>query len=414
MINLKEVITKYPECLESASKLHSYLVDLYPNEKRNITIITTIFDCGIASEIKNTNGIIEEFKIASYCNRLENDYAYSPKFTKECLNLWIEAYSITKKQPVIKNDDAKKEIKKAKTATIKTAVITMEEAVSEMRKAFEALLPKKELKLGQIVEVCITGVDDDGITVDIRDKNIENVKILKKDMIGAYDKNLYKGKINSKIRAIVINRNPLKLSQKAVEDIEIFERELESIKNGKIFEAQIISINKGGLIGKYIYNECKAQVFIPKSLINIKYESDIEKYIGKTLRLIAKEVKGTQIVASHRDVLERELQIKKGKKENKNDYINPDDVVFEEKATDLDFLEAIKSIEETNFVIGQKFLTQIVSITEEGLLVSIPNKKKEQIISCENLINHISNYKKGDIINVYISKLSPFTLIEKI
>ena len=407
MINLKEVITKYPECLESASKLHSYLVDLYPNEKRNITIITTIFDCGIASEIKNTNGIIEEFKIASYCNRLENDYAYSPKFTKECLNLWIETYSITKKQPVIKNDDAKKEIKKAKKATIKTDG-------SEMRKAFEALLPKKKLWLGQIVEVCITGVDDDGITVDIRDRNIENVKILKKDMIGAYDKNLYKGKINSKIRAIVINRNPLKLSQKAVEEIEIFERELESIKNGKIFEALIISTNKGGLIGKYIYNECKAQVFIPKSLINIKYESDIEKYIGKTLRLIAKEVKGTQIVASHRDVLERELQIKKGKKENKNDYINPDDVVFEEKATDLDFLEAIKSIEETNFVIGQKFLTQIVSITEEGLLVSIPNKKKEQIISCENLINHISNYKKGDIINVYISKLSPFTLIEKI
>ena len=136
------------------------------------------------------------------------------------------------------------------------------------------------------------------------------------------------------------------------------------------------------------------------------------------MRLIAIKVQRTprtEIVASHRDVLERELQIKKGKKkENKNDYINPDDVVFEEKATDLDFLEAIKSIEETNFVIGQKFSTQIVSITEEGLLVSIPNKKKEQIISCENLINHISNYKKGDIINVYISKLSPFTLIEKI
>lgn len=406
MINLKEVITKYPECLESASKLRSYLVDLYPNEKRNITIITTIFDCGIASEIKNTNGVVEEFKIASYCNRLENDYAYSPKFTKECLNLWIEAYSITKKQPVVKNDDAKKN-KKAKTATIKTDV-------SEMEKAFEQLFPKKELMLGQIVEVCITGVDDDGITVDIRDRNIENVKILKEDMVGAYDKNLYKGKINSKIRAMVINRNPLKLSQKAVENLEIFDRELESIKNGKIFEAQIISTNKGGLIGKYIYSGCQMEVFIPKSLINIKYESDIEKYIGKTLRLIAKEVKGTQIIASHRDVLERELQIKKGKKENKNDYINPDDVVFEEKATDLDFLEAIKSIEETNFVIGQKFLTQIVSITEDGLLVSIPNKKKEQIISCENLINHISHYKKGDIINVYISKLSPFTLVEKI
>ena len=92
MINLKEVITKYPECLESASKLHSYLVDLYPEEKRSITIITTIFDCGIAEEIKNNKDNIDVMTLTSYCNKLENEYAYSPKYSKECLNLWCDCF----------------------------------------------------------------------------------------------------------------------------------------------------------------------------------------------------------------------------------------------------------------------------------------------------------------------------------
>lgn len=99
MINLKEVITKYPECLESASKLRSYLVDLYPQEKRNINIITTIFECGIAEEIKNAQGEIDDITIHSYCNRLENDYAYSVAFSRECVLLWSDAY-----KKVVNND----------------------------------------------------------------------------------------------------------------------------------------------------------------------------------------------------------------------------------------------------------------------------------------------------------------------
>ena len=47
MINLKEVITKYPECLESASKLRSYLVDFYTEEKARIRIIVDSFTSGI-------------------------------------------------------------------------------------------------------------------------------------------------------------------------------------------------------------------------------------------------------------------------------------------------------------------------------------------------------------------------------
>ena len=91
MIDLKEVITKYPECLESSEKLRAYLTDLYPSEKAKVSIIVAIFNCGIAGEIKNSASI-EDIVIERFCTRLENDYGYSQKLSKECIDLWLWVY----------------------------------------------------------------------------------------------------------------------------------------------------------------------------------------------------------------------------------------------------------------------------------------------------------------------------------
>ena len=85
MINLKEVITKYPECLESRTKLRSYLVDLYPAEKRDISIICLIFESGIAEEIKNANGEIDDITINNYLFRLENAFGISKNIARNCV-----------------------------------------------------------------------------------------------------------------------------------------------------------------------------------------------------------------------------------------------------------------------------------------------------------------------------------------
>ena len=55
MIDLKSVVEKYPECLDSATKFKSYMMDLYPDNsnKARIRILADIVDCGIALEIKN-------------------------------------------------------------------------------------------------------------------------------------------------------------------------------------------------------------------------------------------------------------------------------------------------------------------------------------------------------------------------
>ncbi len=91
MINLKDVISKYPECLESSEKLRAYLTDLYPNKKAKVSIIVAIFNCGIAEEIKNMN-TIDEMALSRFCNRLENDFGYSQKLAHACLEGWVLAY----------------------------------------------------------------------------------------------------------------------------------------------------------------------------------------------------------------------------------------------------------------------------------------------------------------------------------
>lgn len=89
MINLKEVLTKYPECLESASKLRSYLVDIYPEEKARIRVIVDSFDCGIYEKIKNADNADKLFLNRLY-STLEKDYGYSHTISEWCVSEWLK------------------------------------------------------------------------------------------------------------------------------------------------------------------------------------------------------------------------------------------------------------------------------------------------------------------------------------
>lgn len=92
MIDLKNVINNYPECLDSASKFKSYMLDLHPDNtnKARIRILTDMVDCGIAAEIKN--GKTDNWAVVNYCNTMENQYGYSEKLVKECVDLFIAAF----------------------------------------------------------------------------------------------------------------------------------------------------------------------------------------------------------------------------------------------------------------------------------------------------------------------------------
>ena len=177
---------------------------------------------------------------------------------------------------------------------------------SEMEKAFDSIRPGKDLKVGQIVSAIITSAKDEGLTLSIKDAKRDDLSLPKDQLLNDYDKNAYQEKVGQKIRVMVIAKNPIVFSEKAMEKVLKEEAEIEEIKNGKIFEATITETNKGGLIGKY----GSYQVFVPSSQIKLGFVKDFEKYVGKTLRLKAEKVESRgarrQIVGSQKVILEAE------------------------------------------------------------------------------------------------------------
>ena len=173
---------------------------------------------------------------------------------------------------------------------------------SEMQAAFDRIKPSKDFKLGHITTARISSATDEGLTISIN--NVKSDFNLSKDeLLGEYNKEAYQDKIGQEIRVMVVGKNPLKFSEKAMAKVLKEEAEIEEIKNGKIFEAVITAVNKGGLTGKY----GSYSVFVPSSQIKLGFVKDLEKYVGKTLRLKAEKVESRgarrQIVASQRVIL---------------------------------------------------------------------------------------------------------------
>ena len=54
--------------------------------------------------------------------------------------------------------------------------------------------------------------------------------------MGEYDKNAYQAKVGEKIRVMVIAKQPIVFSEKAMESVLKEEAEIEEIKNGKILK----------------------------------------------------------------------------------------------------------------------------------------------------------------------------------
>ncbi len=179
-------------------------------------------------------------------------------------------------------------------------------AQSEMEKAFNKIKPNKDLRIGQIVSACIVSAKDEGLTLSLNNVKTDYFELPKDEILGDYNKEAFADKIGQAIRVMVVAKNPLKLSEKAMQKVLEEENEIEEIKDGKIFEAEITATNKGGLIGKY----GSYSVFIPASQIKLGFVKDLEKYVGKTLRLKAEKVESRgarrQIVGSQKVILEAE------------------------------------------------------------------------------------------------------------
>ncbi len=304
---------------------------------------------------------------------------------------------------------------------------------SEMEMAFDRIRPSKNLHIGQIVTAKISSVTDNGLTLSLRDIKTD-FELPKEEILEEYSKDLYKDKIGTDIRVMVIGKNPVRFSEKAMAKILAEEAEIEEIKNGKIFEVVISETNKGGLLGKI----GSYAVFIPSSQIKLGFVKNLEQYVGKTLKVKAEKVESgrgrKQIVASAKVLLEEEKAKRDAVKAEKEaeffSNIQEGDVVIGTPVrfaafgafVDVNGFDCLAHISDLSWTgckncsevleIGKTYEFKILKINQETKRVSIGYKQLQQ----KPWDTILDRYNVGDVVKgkvVRIVSFGAFVEIEK-
>ena len=178
-----------------------------------------------------------------------------------------------------------------------------EKNINTMDEVVGLLDEKKALRRGQKISVVISQVSDEGLKVYLDGKT--DITLPKEQLAcEVYDKAEYEAK--GEIEVVVMGTKPLVLSEKQILVLKQEEELVKELNEGKVINVKIDAFNKGGLTGKFEAFD----VFVPAKEIKIGYVSDLEKYVGKVLRIKALKVEYTnrkkEIVGSQKVILEAE------------------------------------------------------------------------------------------------------------
>ena len=299
------------------------------------------------------------------------------------------------------------------------------EAKAMMDEVVKNLEEQTKFKKGELVKATISSADDSGIAVllPLAKKEI----ILDKSEVDCevYNKDDYSDKLGEEIELMVLSINPVKLSQKAIKQLKEEEAMLADIKEGKEFSIECTGCNKGGLTG----NLGSYSVFVPAREIRSGFVKELDKYVGKKLRLKLIEIKTErrkEIIASQRVIIEEERTAKEAAKAAKEaDFfasINVDDVVEGkvERVTnfgafvsvngfdclahisDLSW-SGVKSVTDV-LEIGKKYEFKVLKIDVEAKKVSIGYKQLQP----QPWELAAEKYAEGDVIHGKVVRIVPF------
>ncbi len=295
---------------------------------------------------------------------------------------------------------------------------SMEEVVANMDS-------QSKFKKGQLITATISSADDAGVAVllPLAKKEI----LLDKDEVDCetYNKDDFNARLGEEIELMVVALNPVKLSQKMIKQIKEEEAVISDIQNGKEFEVVCNGFNKGGLtaqLGSYV-------VFVPAREIRSGYVKELDKYVGKKLRLRLIELKTErrkEIIASQRVIIEEERAAKEAAKAAKEAEffasIHVDDVVEGkvERITSFgafvsvngfDCLAHVSDLSWTGvkavsdvLEIGKKYQFKVLKIDEEAKKVSIGYKQ----LQAQPWDLAAEKYAEGDVIHGKVVRIVPF------
>ncbi len=295
---------------------------------------------------------------------------------------------------------------------------SMEEVVANMDN-------QPKFKKGQLIKATISSADESGVAVllPLAKKEI----ILDKAEVDCevYNKDEFNAKLGEEIELMVVAVNPVKLSQKMIKAIKEEEAIIAEIQTGKEFEVVCTGFNKGGLtaeLGSYV-------VFVPAREIRSGYVKELDKYVGKKLRLKLIELKTErrkEIIASQRVIIEEERAVKEAAKAAKEAEffasIHVDDVVEGKveritafgafvSVNGFDCLAHISDLSWTGvkavadvLEIGKKYEFKVLKIDEEAKKVSIGYKQ----LQAQPWDLAAEKYAEGDVIHGKVVRIVPF------
>ena len=100
-IDLRQIITDFPDCVTNGEKLKTILQEAYTEVSTGmINAILVISNSGIAKEIQNSINI-DKITTDRWLKKLENDYCMSGSTVEKCLQLWINTFTQEETIPLL-------------------------------------------------------------------------------------------------------------------------------------------------------------------------------------------------------------------------------------------------------------------------------------------------------------------------
>jgi ribosomal protein S1/(E)-4-hydroxy-3-methyl-but-2-enyl pyrophosphate reductase len=258
---------------------------------------------------------------------------------------WIIKEVVSKMEELKKNETMENEsieTKEAENTLVESGennAEQTEEMTMDMEKAYEDSMVT--LRSGEIVTGKVIGYNTSEVYVDVGYKadgiiNLEEfmdkpdfdpVKELEKDK----EMEVFVVRVND-------GEGNVLLSKKRVDEIKGIKELSAAYKEKKSLEVKVTEITKGGVVADYK----STSLFIPASQISDKYEKDLEKYRGTTLKVRITEInkRKKRYIASSRVVIEEE----------KNELLNT-------------FWEAVE--------VGKQYSGTVKSLTDFGVFVDL-------------------------------------------
>ncbi len=297
----------------------------------------------------------------------------------------------------------------------------MDEVVAQMDNG------QSKLRKGQLVTAIISSAADEGVAVLL--PFFKKEILLEKDEIDceAYSKEEWAAKVGEEIEVMVLSSsNPVKLSQKAIKQMKEEEEKIEAIAGGEEFDVTCTGYNKGGLtssMGTY-------SVFVPAKEIRMGYVKELDKYVGKKLRLKALEIKKSdrkkEIIASQRVILEEERAAREqAKAEKEAEFfanVHVGDVVEGkvERVTNFGAFVSVNGFDCLAHIsdlswsgvknvtdvleIGKKYQFKVLKVDEVNKKVSIGYKQLQP--QPWDLVS--GKYAEGDVVHGKVVRIVPF------